>query len=163
MAFDLDDSELAATRKMLGIDKAKVYDGKENKINMKKEEKKTSNISLGTIYDLNKQYIEKYEKELAPEDYDKVKIIYYQYLKDTSSQYYMLLCNEQKDYTLFNLLSDNAKEKSYNDLLECLNNRGKIVSFEKTKDEHAIEIWLMINNQAYCYYFFNYKKGVIEC
>ena len=45
---------------------------------------------------------------------------------------------------------------------ECLKNRGEIRGIDITKDKGAIEIWLVINEEAYCYYFFPYDAAVIE-
>ena len=39
---------------------------------------------------------------------------------------------------------------------------GDILSMEKTSDGEAFEIWLNINDEAFCYYFFPYDLGVIE-
>ena len=76
----------------------------------------------------------------------------------------MLLCNERKDYTIFNLKQDNSFEEATKILLdECLVNRGQVKSIELTESGDAIEIWLSIDKESYCYYFFPYNTGVIEC
>ena len=76
----------------------------------------------------------------------------------------MLLCHEQRDYTVFNLTTtDDFAMYTPNILIdECLKNRGEIRSIELTANKDAIEIWLVINKKAYCYYFFDYTNGVIE-
>ena len=148
MAHDLDDEELAATRKLYGLDN------------------KETEITLGTLYDLNKQII-KNEPKMKYKDLLNKKDIFLNYMKNHGLIYYMLLCNEQKDYTIFNLNYDDetitSEEKCFNELIECLQNRGNIVGFDLTKQQDAIEIWLLIKGEAFCYYFFNYDNGVIEC
>ena len=50
----------------------------------------------------------------------------------------------------------------YGELEECLINRGQIYGIDRTEDGCAIEIWLMIDNEPYCYYFFPYGTAVVE-
>ena len=45
---------------------------------------------------------------------------------------------------------------------ECLKNRGEIRGIDLTKGKDAIEIWLIIEDEAYCYYFFPYDAAIIE-
>ena len=139
MAHDLDDEELAATRKLYGLDN------------------KETEITLGTLYDLNKQMV-KNEPKMKYKDILNKKDMFLQYTKNIN--YFMLLCKEKNDYTLFNVTS---YDKAFDELIECLQNRGNIVGFDLTKQQDAIEIWLLIKGEAFCYYFFNYDNGVIEC
>ena len=78
----------------------------------------------------------------------------------------MLLCNERRDYTLFNIIS-NKEEDKLNELAnvfvdECLQNRGNIKGIDLTENKDAIEVWLSIEGESYCYYFFPYNAGVVE-
>lgn len=76
-----------------------------------------------------------------------------------NGNYYMLLSHENRDYTLFRIKDkDNSEsdELFVKELLETLNNRGSIKSFE-IKSE-GIEIW--INDSFYA--LFPYDLGVIE-
>ena len=75
-------------------------------------------------------------------------------------------CNEERDYTLFNFIHEWAEDVrtfAFNELTECLFNRGKIYGFDITTDNGAIEIWIEKENGMHCYYFFKYDIGVIEC
>ena len=116
--------------------------------------KKTSNVELGTAYDINKNLVKKYEHQLTKEELiDK-------FTREKFDNYYMLLCHDRRDYTIFHTT---VREGSvYLDLEECLINRGQIYSIDKTEDECAIEIWLMIDDEPYCYYFFPYGSAVVE-
>ena len=121
---------------------------------------------LGTLYDANKQLV----KQQPPMDKGKLNNALVQvkrYLEERTpraNNYYMLLCNDRKDYTVFNVLKH--QKDNFNDfvfeLRDCLQNRGDIIFFDKTDDKTAFEIWLKIDDDAFCYYLFPYNDGVIE-
>ena len=130
---------------------------------MVKAPENTSNITLGTAYEINKNLVEKYEKELTTKELQNKKTEIINFIQETKGQYYMLLCNDKKDYTIFNILNKNNIQEMTNILVdECLVNRGTIKGIDLTKDKCAIEIWLSIENEAFCYYFFKYDDAVIE-
>lgn len=136
------------------------------------EKKKMSEFSLGTLYDVNKNLVEKNEIELTEGMLNSKKEILINYLRKMENTYYMLLCNEQKDYTVFRVgsydeniyLDHDHQYKELVDILvdECLKNRGEIRGIDLTKDKDAVEIWLMIDEKAYVYYFFPYDNAIIE-
>ena len=78
----------------------------------------------------------------------------------------MLLCNERKDYTVFRWVNisndDDAKEIAQILVDECLTNRGEIRGIDLTKTKDAIEIWMVVDDEAYVYYFFPYDNAIIE-
>ena len=87
-------------------------------------------------------------------------------MRQINNTYYMLLCNERKDYTVFKM-NDKDNDDSVREIVsilvdECLRNRGEIRGIDLTKDKDAIEIWLIIEDEAYCYYFFPYDAAIIE-
>ena len=87
-------------------------------------------------------------------------------MRQINNTYYMLLCNERKDYTVFKM-NDKDNDDSIREIVsilvdECLRNRGEIRGIDLTKDKDAIEIWLIIEDEAYCYYFFPYDAAIIE-
>lgn len=122
-------------------------------------------ISLGTLYDINKNLI-KQEKTLTEGNLNSKIQIITDYIIKCNNYYYMLLCNERKDYTVFHwnniCNSKDAKEIAEILVKECLTNRGEIKSIELTQNKDAIEIWLVVEDEAYVYYFFPYDKAVIE-
>lgn len=131
---------------------------------IKKDNKtSTSTLSLGSLYDVNKNLIENYGKEITSEEIIQKKEEIINFVKNTKGQYYMLLCNDRKDYTVFNVLNKNNLTEMANVLVdECLINRGVIKGIDLTQTKDAIEIWLSIGKESYCYYFFNYDNGIIE-
>ena len=133
----------------------------------KKENKTTHNIEVGTLYDMNKNLVEKNIPDLTEEELNNKKELFISYLKDTNNYYYMLLCNDKKDYTILRLAvkSDDIRLNKLTNILvdECLTNRGKVKSIELTENKDAVEIWLSIDGESYCYYFFPYDAAIIEC
>jgi hypothetical protein len=125
-----------------------------------------SELEMGTVYDLNKQLVQKEEKALSNSKLREKKKTIISFAEKCKDIYFMLLCNERKDYTVFNLYTDweyEQLETMANILVdECLKNRGEIRAIDITEDKGAIEIWLIIDGEAYCYYFFPYGQAVIE-
>ncbi|MCD8211080.1 MAG: hypothetical protein LUC37_06010 [Prevotella sp.] len=116
------------------------------------------------LYSLNKSVVAT-EKPLK--DYeikDAINRYAEPFFTNSKDSYYMLLCRERYDFTLFNFV----RKKSFvigtslQDLRECLTNRGQVLSIENTENKDALEIWLLIDEEPYCYYLFPYDLGVVE-
>ena len=126
--------------------------------------KPETEVSLGTLYEMNKDLVEKKEPVLSKEKIEEKKTILIDYLKNINGKYYMLLCKEKSDYTVFHM--NNFNENSYNMcvniFINTLLNRGKIKGIDLTENKDAIEVWISIDNESYCYYFFDYTFGVAE-
>ena len=125
-----------------------------------KNKKKTTEVSLGTAYDINKNLVKKYEHELTDEDLCERETEIDDFLREKDDNYYMLLCHDRRDYTIFH--TADKSHSLFTDLKECLVNRGKIYAIDETEDGCAFEIWLMIDDEPYCYYFFPYGNAVVE-
>ena len=125
-----------------------------------------SDVTLGTLYDVNKGLVAKNEIELTEGVINSKKEIVKNFIMKTENAHYMLLCKEQSDYTIFRRynMEDTEKAMEISNILidECLKNRGEIRGIDLTNDKDAIEIWLIIEDEAYCYYFFPYDAAVIE-
>ena len=136
------------------------------KIKKRLEKTKMSDVTLGTLYDVNKGLVAKNEIELTEGVINSKKEIVKNFIMKTENAHYMLLCKEQSDYTIFRRynMEDSEKAMEISNILidECLKNRGEIRGIDLTKDKDAIEIWLIIEEEAYCYYFFPYDAAVIE-
>ena len=142
---------------------------------MEEEKQKDAQIAVGTLYDVNKNLIKQHELKLSEAALNSKKEIIKNFLLNTDNNYYMLLCNERKDYTVFDFKADvydydedwELEKKRCMDCAkclidECLMNRGEIRGIDLTKDKDDIEIWMVIEDDAYVYYFFPYDHGVIE-
>ena len=126
----------------------------------KTNDKKTTDITLGTNYDINKQLVKKYEKELTKEQLKEKDKMLLEFTRSHFDHYYMMLCHDRRDYTIFH--TNYTEGSVFEELLECLQNRGKIYGIDLTEDKEALEIWLVIDDEAYCYYFFPYENAVVE-
>ena len=74
-----------------------IFPKKKKKV--EKKEETTSNVVLGSLYDMNKGLVEKSVPDLTAEELESKKTLVADFLKDTNNKYYMLLCNDRKDYT----------------------------------------------------------------
>lgn len=146
----------------------------------KEKQKKKEKIELTSqnLYDINKNLVKQTSHDLKQDELDKkidnIIIPFFKKnihkkldIEDRENAYFMLLCREANDYTIFNfrLYLDYSEPLNYaaSTLIECLNNRGKIYSIEETQDKVALEIWIdHLNYGVTCYYLFPYDEGVIE-
>lgn len=122
-----------------------------------------SKMTLGTLYNFNKQLMSQ-AKELRRVDFKDSLNQIKDFIKEKDNKYFMLLCKERSDYTVFVLFEneDFDRQTFKKELSECLTNRGQILSIERTKDEQAYEIWIKIEEEAFVYYLFPYDLGVVE-
>ena len=135
---------------------------------MEEKEKETT-FEMGTLYDVNRNIVQTKGVQLDEAALNSKKEIVKNYLLKTNNNYYMLLSNENKDYTIFTL-GDNTSysiEDKYKKLAsvlidECLQNRGEIRGIDLVNDNSAIEIWLSIDDNSYVYYFFPYDAAIIN-
>ena len=115
-------------------------------------------ITLGNLYDFNKQAMSKVDilNEYTLEEYVKLAA---NVLKN--KEYWMLLNNERKDYSVFKIENpDNISGELY----ETLTNRGNVLSIDQLEDGN-FEIWIRDFNtdENFVYYLFDYTFGIIVC
>lgn len=79
-------------------------------------------------------------------------------------EYWMLLCRERNDYTIFHLKPTHSTEYTRKELLETLKNRGEVVDFDKQKDGHY-EVWLRDydTGENVMYKLFECGGFIVEC
>ena len=118
-------------------------------------------VSMGTVYDMNKTASENEELLNKPALGTRLKRIE-KFINEQKDTYFMLLNKETSNYTLFNIQNKNRTDFAISELKECLENRGKIVSIDLTEDKNAYEIWLRNEEGDIAYFFFPYDLGVIE-
>lgn len=123
-------------------------------------------IDLGTLYDFNKEAM-KNEKPLDAILLNKLIIEVANDMKmwndDAGDQYWMLLCHERRDYTIFNIYEASEVKFIVDELSPTLQNRGAVLAIDKQPDS-AWEIWIRDteSNENFAYYLFQYDNGVIE-
>ena len=106
-------------------------------------------VQMSQIEPLDKEWLKRKCKEVANELYN------------SSSKYYLLLCRERYDFTMFNIIN---KEGSLgDDLFETITNRGEITDFTK-QENGSYEIWVrdFETKENFAYYLFDYSFGVVE-
>lgn len=118
-----------------------------------------SELSIGNLYDFNKQIMETAPIQEKIQMMQTVK----NYFLSREHQYYMLLCHEKRNYTIFRLKNRFAAEKATEEFEVCVDNRGLLQSIDETEDKVALEIWIKDAEGSACYYLFPYDEGVIEC
>ena len=137
-----------------------------DKISMQMNE--DGNLSTGSLYQLNQQAYDRV-KPLTPLKKKEQLSNLYEWVKEQRCDYVMLLCHERRDYTVLRFKTrEDQKYKNgiYTDLLECLENRGKILDVRYLQDQDAWEIWLRIfgdkSHQNHMYMFFNAEEFIVE-
>lgn len=124
-----------------------------------------SEVAMGTLYELNKSAMRASKTLDIRETIKEKDRELFNFF--ATNKFAMLLCNEQKDYTVFAMISNQSRENQVatakEELYTCLNNRGELLSFEKTEDGIAFEIWLRINEEIFVYYLFPYNEAVLIC
>lgn len=120
----------------------------------------TKEIDTGlTMYEINKNLM----KEDKPLDPIAINIAVKKATDGVLAsfkKYWMLLCRERNDYTVFIVNGSNNLEK---ELKETLLNRGYLLSIDKQEDGN-FEIWIRdsITEENFVYYLFDYTFGIIE-
>lgn len=81
-----------------------------------------------------------------------------------SAPYWMLLCRERFDFTVFHTEGVESKKKITKELMPTLKNRGLVLFIDKQPDG-AWEIWVRDpdTNENFAYFLFDYTPGIIEC
>lgn len=80
-----------------------------------------------------------------------------------NTKYFMLLCNEIRYYTVFNLIEKDF-DKFAQEVKECAEYRGDIIEISEVDDGSAFEIWIKekSDNKPHMFMLFAYDWGVIE-
>ena len=125
-----------------------------------------ANIELGNLYDFNKNAMSQFK----PMDMIKLNRMLNS-ISDTmidacdncDQHYWMLLCHDRRDFTLFNIIAISNMYDIINELKPTLENRGQILDIE-LQDTGAYEIWIRDpeTQENFAYYLFPYDNGVIE-
>lgn len=123
-------------------------------------------VAIGTVYEMAKSAANAEIKMGKPALAQKKKVLT-QFFENQQNKYFMLLCKEQSDYTIFRFLGNRHKEEESKEAAailvdECLMNRGDVIAIEEADIPCTFEIWLRIDGENYLYYLFPYDNAVIE-
>ena len=120
----------------------------------------TKEVDTGvSMYEINKNLMAE-DKPFDPIMINKVVKSTADGILASFKKYWMLLCRERNDYTVFIVNGSNNLEK---ELKETLLNRGYLLSIDK-QDDGNFEIWIRdsITKENFVYYLFDYTFGIIE-
>ena len=119
-------------------------------------------LSLGTLYEFNKDAMNNIQPLTEKEKDDAIFKLTTDIRRDCKrNPYYMLLCHERRDYTVFKI-DDSTQGGLARDIKDSLHNRGTVLAIDKQPDE-AYEIWIkdVVTSENFLYYLFNYTYGMI--
>lgn len=115
-----------------------------------------------SLYDMNKAY---WATKDPLDDYGLTNAqgVVIEYIRKTGGEFYMLLNNDLRYYTLFQLGSPQGEATASQELMTLLGHFDDVKNISLTEAEDAIEIWATFNGELHMFMFFNYDMGVIKC
>lgn len=131
---------------------------------MSEETKLDNKIEFGNLYDVNKSLVEQVEKPMSKSALREKKQSLINYMISTNNKYYMLLCHEKRDYTIFKT-NQTVEGNKYNiDVLvdEIAGTRGLIKGIDLDETSGSFEFWISIDGEAFVYMFFPCDTCVID-
>lgn len=122
----------------------------------------SNNIALGTQYELNKQAIGQLTP-MSKETFSEKTISMSLWVSSRpfENKYFMFLCNDLHDYTIFNFETTNY-EKGREELKKLIASRGIPVSIDYNSEQGYYEVWVKKKGQIYMYLFFDCTDFIIE-
>lgn len=125
-----------------------------------------ANIELGNLYEFNKNAMSQFEPMDAIKFnrmLNSVADTMIDACDNCDKHYWMLLCHDRRDFTLFNIIAASELNSIINEIKPTLINRGQILDIELQPDG-AYEIWIrdFYTKENFAYYLFPYDNGVIE-
>ena len=112
-------------------------------------------IAMGNLYELNKEAMKKV-KSIDFAGLTTGKKVIKAMFAEKISRYFMMLCREKADYTVFEIPDMTYAGEMAQECIDCLKNRGTILSIERENPEvSAIEFWIRgLDNENYMYMLF---------
>lgn len=100
----------------------------------------TTQVEVDTLYGVNKQLYAKVtpSKKQIDKQLEELKT----FISYSSNTYWMLLCREKNDYTVFNIVESAKYEKMINELKEVLEGRGTIIDVRYSTTSGFYECWI---------------------
>jgi hypothetical protein len=132
--------------------------------------KAQSTMDFGNLYDVNKQLMDKEPAIDAETLWQKGQALEAWLTEHFTQKYFMLLCHERRDYTVFNVDKTNLITKPdllrcrcmREDIIECMTNRGTLLALD-LQEAGGWELWIRTEeNEIYAYYLFPYGAAVLE-
>lgn len=133
-------------------------------IDFKKPERKSKNDKISVTlsnYEIQRQLYLKAEKPTDKEMNKKITSVGAWFSTHMECDYYMLLCKELSDYTVFHFNNMNY-EKGMKELEEVLESRGIVKDIRYNANSDAYECWIEKDGEVHMYLFFAYDWGIVE-
>ena len=115
-----------------------------------------------TLYEVNKMAYCKMPN-MSQEDFIRASIKTRS--MNRSAKYYMLLCREKYDFTVFEIVDhEDGFNKLWNTSLDIMEERGYDMKDIVTREDGNLEYWIYdkITGECYMYLLFPYDWGVIK-
>ncbi len=122
-----------------------------------------ANISMGTLYSLNRTLIARRDPMTEQDLQTKASEIGAWFSANLKNHYYMLLCRERSDYTIFRIIDAHYYEITQ-ELLEVITGRGDVLAIDYSHEQGYYEIWIRIDDEEepYLFILFDCDFMVIE-
>lgn len=118
--------------------------------------------NMGTLYDINKVAYAKLDS--MPEDKAKEMLtnIGMWFSSKKSFKYFMFLCKELSDYTIFNFESFNYS-KGKDELVDLVDSRGTLLDIVYNHNSDGYEIWVrsLQDGEVHMYMLFDCNDFII--
>ena len=120
-----------------------------------------------TEYEVNKQAIKQNYKPMSTwalkQEIQEIAVKIKSWVWEYDNHYFMLLCKQLSNYTLFNITADNFDMKELKEaLMDCFVNRGSVYKIAFDKTYGGFQIWIDDGEDLNMYFLFPYDLGVIE-
>lgn len=104
-------------------------------------------FAIGTQYDIAKRALESgaIKPVTKPQSIREFANVGAWFATDMDFKYFMLLCREAYDFTVFNMVTTNH-HKAQQELQEVLESRGQVVFIEYNHDSECYEFWVKCND-----------------
>lgn len=115
------------------------------------------------LYDLNKQgYLTLDNMTTSEIDNAYEKLMNHLSATCYQTEYFMLLSNEKRDYTVFAFDRGTASRRDLvSEIFSIVLSRGKLKAVEFNED-NTVDFWVLIDDECFMYKLFDYDFGVIE-
>lgn len=124
----------------------------------------TTRVSVGSLYEMNQQMFKQMKPPLPRKiDMDLANIGAW-FSSNYGVQYFMLLCKERSDYTLFHI-NDYNYSQAVQELREVLEERGEIMGFDFVHGENCYQCWVRErteNPEVFMFMLFDADWMVVE-
>lgn len=135
---------------------------RQKKLDEQKEKLKPTDTGID-LYSMNQGIVDTLPA-LRGDEVQKTAQLFFDWIDSNESNYYMLLCNELRYYTVFHNNNEFInKEQFWSELIDIANSAGQIKVLE-VDSNGVFSIWLNWNldNKSHLFYLFPYEKGVVE-